>query len=61
MFAWNGVVVVILSCINLGTYSSNNCNYYNYDIDCKDNLDYIPYTLSETLTDYISVSIHFGN
>ena len=59
MFAWYGVVVLILSCIVLGTYSSNNCNYYNANINCDGNLDNIP-TLSETLTDYRVVCIYLG-
>ena len=60
MFAWYGVVVFILSDIVLGTYSSNDCEYYNDDIRCNGNLYYMP-TLSETLTDYRVVCIYLGN
>ena len=52
MYAWYRVVVVILRCIVLDAYSSNNnCEYYNTNIDCFDNLDIIP-ILSNTLTTY---------
>ena len=33
MFAWYGVDAVILSCIVLEMYSSNNSEYFNNDID----------------------------
>ena len=59
MFVWYGVVVVILSCIVLSTYSSNNCIYNIVTINCVGNLDNIP-TLSETLTDYRVVCIYLG-
>ena len=56
MFAWYGVVELILSYIVLGTYSLNNCEYVDDIIYCNGNLDYIP-TLSDTLTDYRGVCI----
>ena len=59
MFAWYGVIVVILSCIVLDADSSNRCKYGDIYIWCLGYLEIMP-TLSDTLTEYYIVCIYLG-
>ena len=59
MFAWYGVVVMILNGIFL-TYSLNNCIYNYKYITCKGNFDNMP-TLSDNLTEYRRVCVYLIN
>ena len=58
MFAWYEVYTIILSCIVVCIYSSNNCVYRNGNIKCNGEFDYMP-LLSNTLSDYIWVCLIF--
>ena len=61
MFAWYGVVVVILSCIVLDADSSNDCEYKVNDIICYGNLDIMPTLSNKNVTEYNQVCIYLIN